>query len=245
MATRWHVEETRRLVQEIFGRKQRELAAPSLRSADDHLSFARVQYKHFEQRQKAYLRKQRRGFSVLQLAVDGDEEGWQEFNIFLLQVGAYITACIWNMHTLPDTLAHAVFYSLGDAVGPAFANERSINAKTVAARLRDVGRTRLADLLDELRSSGEFAHLEALSNHAKHRSLIPPGLNENFTGRGKHKRFAVTLQSFTYDGKQYPRVIVTEFLPPEYARLSRVHVAIGNELTAALKQLAADRRINV
>lgn len=240
--SRWHVEGTRRMVQTIFGRKQLDFAAPSLRSADDQLFFARVQFAAFDQLRTEYLRD-RAGdgsFTVLDVTLGHDEDEWQAFNVFLRKAGAHVTACLWSMNTLPDTMAHAVYYSLGDLTGKPFAKTRDICAGAVVQRLRGMGMEPLAGLLAEMTECGQFAHLNALSNHSKHRSVIRHALNEDMTGE-RPQRFEVVLQSFVYEGHTYPQVEVQAFLAPEYERLSRRMIALGRELHAVLQQVAIDR----
>lgn len=238
----WHVEGTRRLVQQIFGRRQLDLAAPSLRSADDQLYFARVQFQAFDKLRLDYLRERADSddFTVFDLTLGVDDDEWQAFNIFLRRAGAHVTACVWSLHTLPDTLAHAVYYSLGDLISPPIPRTRDIAAETVFQRLRGVGLDPLAALLSDMKHGGQFAHLSALSNHSKHRSLIRSALNEDLTGE-RPQRFEVVLSSFVYEEQQYPQVEVQAFLKPEYARLSRGMIAIGRELHATLQRIAADR----
>jgi hypothetical protein len=238
---RWHVEGTRRLVQAIFGRDQRELAAPSLRSADDQLHFARIQFAAFDRLRTEYLRDRAddENFSMLTVLFEDDDE-WQAFNLFLLNAGAHITACLWSMHTLPDTMAHAVFHSLGDLAGPPFARMRDIHATAVVQRLRGAGMNRLADLLTDMKDGGQFAHLSALSNQAKHRSLIRHALNEDMTGE-RPQRFEVVFPSFAYEERIFPQVEVQAFVASEYERLSRGMIALGRELHAVLQHVALDR----
>jgi hypothetical protein len=240
--SRWHVEDTRRLVQTIFGRKQLDLAAPSLRSSDDQLYFARVQFAAFNQLSAEYLRDRAddENFTMFDLTLGDNDDEWQAFNIFLRKAGAHVTACIWSMHTLPDTMAHAVYYSLGDLIGPPLSKTRDINAVSVVQRLRAMGLQRLAVLLAEMKEGGGFGHLSALSNHAKHRSLIRHALNEDLTGE-RPQRFEVVLPAFVYEAQAYPQVEVQTFLAPEYERLSRGMIALGKELHAVLQQFAVDR----
>jgi hypothetical protein len=240
--TRWHIEETRRMVQTIFGRRQLELAAPSLRSADDHLFFARLQFQAFDKLRTEYLQDlaDKRDFTIFDFMAQGNHEDWQTFNLFLRKAGAHITACLSSMHTLPDTLAHAVYYSLGDLVTPTIVRTRDIHAVAVVERLVGSRLERLGVLLADVKGGGQFDHVSALSNHAKHRSLIRQALNEDLTGE-RPQRFEVVLPSFEYEGRVYPQVEVQAFMAPEYERLSRSMIAIGNELNAVLRQVAIDR----
>jgi hypothetical protein len=84
-------------------------------------------------------------------------------------------------------------------------------------------------------SAQTFAHLAALTNQAKHRSIVFPSLDEDLTGT-RGKRHMVVFPSFVYDDNPFPRVFADEFLAVEYERSSRCVVDAGIELNAVLQR---------
>lgn len=105
---------------------------------------------------------------------------------------------------------------------------------TVAIRLAQSPESaKLGSLLEALTIDGDFKHVSALANQAKHRSIVFPSLNEDFTGRCTFKH-AVSFPSFEHEGASYTQVFAEDFLKNEYARCSALVVAIGGELNAIL-----------
>ena len=96
----------------------------------------------------------------------------------------------------------------------------------------------LAELLDNVWNQGQFRQLDALANHSKHRSIIFPALNEDWTGE-RPERYVVVFAAFEYEGALFPQVIAREFLEAEYNRISPATIAVGNELNRLLHASAA------
>lgn len=93
----------------------------------------------------------------------------------------------------------------------------------------------IATLLESHVSSEGFKHLAALSNHAKHRSIVFPALSEDLTGT-RERRHMVVFPVFVYNDKTFPQVFSDDFLAVEYERSSRCVVDVGIELNAVLQR---------
>lgn len=237
---RWNVEETRKHVTRLFGRAQLEMASPSLRSVDDRMMYAQIHYQAMRACIDAYVSSELEDKSLLVAILGGEDAGAVKFNIFVREVAAHLTACVQSVHAIPDILAYGIYYALGfnlqrDALKP-----RAVSPSVVVARLaRDIDTAKLSALLQELVTGGEFNHLSALANRAKHRSIVFPLFGEDQTAE-REARHAVTIPAFEHDGASYKQVFADSFLADEYLRCSKLEIEIGCELNRVLaNRLAA------
>ena len=230
----WNLDETREHVTRLFGRGQLDLAAPSITSVDDRQTYARIHFFAARSAIEVYLLDELQDTSLLEITFGGDSERWDKFNIFTREVGAHLTACVQSMHAVPDILGHAIHYSLGFNLLADAMKSRDIRAYSVSAQLkRDAKYATLAALFDQLIAQGDFGHLSALANQAKHRSIVLPSLNEDLTGE-RATRYVITFPRFECKGNTYKLVVAEEFLKAEFARASALVVKIGCELNALL-----------
>lgn len=236
---RWHVGETRQLVERLFGREQLDLARPSLRSVDDRHVYARIHFQDAKTLAQDYVTVSLADRSLIEVALGDDDEAWGEFNFVIRRVGAHLTACVQSMHAIPDLLAHAIYYSLGMNLSSSPVRPRDISAKSMSTLMEDEPELcALARMLVEVRTGGSAKHLAAIANRAKHRSIVFPSLNEDWTGE-RPERHAIVFESFEYEGVRYPQVLATEFLGTEYSRVSALVIGAGNELNEVLRRRAA------
>ncbi|MNF75205.1 hypothetical protein D3C84_572630 [compost metagenome] len=231
---RWNLEETRDHIARLHGRHQLELAKPCIQSVFDRQVYARIHYQDARSKTDTYIRTELHETSLLEVTFGDRDKAWEEFNIFVREVGAHLTACIQSMHALPDILAHAIYYSLGLNISSAALKSRDVMATSVSKLLK--ANTELAilgDLLTEFIKGGNFVHLSALSNQAKHRSIVFPSLSEDWTGERKEPHLLI-FPAFSYESVCYPQVFADEFLKAEYKRCSELVVKIGSSLNALL-----------
>lgn len=231
----WSVEETREHIRRLFGNDQLELAKPCLRSVDDRQTYARIHFQDAKAKIDSYIQSALQDASLFDVTF-GDSEAWIEFNIFIREVGAHLTACVQSIHAVPDILAHAIYYSLGLNQVAGALKARDICASSVLRLLRrNPQLNAITSLLESFVSTETFAHLAALNNHAKHRSIVFPALNEDLTGT-RDKRHMVVFPEFVYDDTPFPQVFADDFLAVEYERSSRCVVDLGIELNAVLQR---------
>ncbi|MFG6439295.1 hypothetical protein [Roseateles sp. LKC17W] len=230
----WNLNETRDQIARVYGRDQLTLARDSLRSIDDRQIYAWVHYQDAVQLIDRYVREHLLNSSLLEAIHAKDDDYSIEFDIFIRKVGAHFIACIQSIHTLPDILAHAVYYSLGINLTTDAMEERSITAGSVTRLLATVADAVTIGLqLTQLTSSGLFRHLSALANHSKHRSIVFPFMNEDWTGT-RPDRYMVMFSAFTYNREEFDQVDAKDFLSKESDRCSRLIVEIGHELNKVL-----------
>lgn len=231
---RWDIEETRQHVRRLFGDDQLELATPCLRSVVDRQTYARIHYQDARAKIDPYVEAELQNTSLFEVTFC-DSEAWLEFNVFIREVGAHLTACVQSIHAVPDILAHAIYYSLGLNRTSRSLKPRDISAASVLKLLkRDSRFSSITSLLESLVSTETFAHLNALSNQAKHRSIVFPSLNEDLTGT-RERRHMVIFPPFVYEDSLYPQIYADEFIAAEYERSSQCVINTGIELNAVLQ----------
>jgi len=234
----WNLDETRQQIARLFGRDQLILAKDSLRSIDDRQIYAWVHYQDALQLIDAYIDENLKNTTLIEAIHFGEESGSTDFNLFIRKVGAYFIACVQSIHTLPDILAHAIYFSLAINLTAKPIRERSITASSVAKRLSEIPDAEAVGLLlTELATGGAFPHLSALANHSKHRSIIFPSMSEDWTGL-RPERHLVMFSAFECDGNSFMQVSAKELLVAESARCSRLVSQAGHALNAVLRNRA-------
>lgn len=231
----WNLIETRDLVLAKYGAEQQELVIPCMQSVRDRQWYAGYHYHEACRLLESFLSGRLKTTCLLDVVFGLDAELTDEFNTFLLEVGAHVLACVQSMHATADILAHVVYFSLGINLSSEPIAERYISLLKVKDRLRqETSVAAINALLDELASGGNFAHLSALTNVSKHRSIVRPSLSEDLTGAAP-ERHTLKIVSFSHSNKDYPEVVAKDFLQQEYSRSSKLVVDIGNTLNAFLR----------
>ncbi len=158
----------------------------------------------------------------------------QAYYAFMERVGAHAVASVQSIHAVADLLAASVFMSLNlSAKGKAVA-EHDITFQLTLDRLAaDPKNTTIESLLKALKADPCFKHVDALSNKAKHSSIVRPVLNEDFTG-SRDERVEVQFQEFERKGVTYSQGSIADVLGPAYNLASQTVVDAGNELVEAL-----------
>ena len=236
---RWHLPPTYALIRKRFGAQQERIARESIRSALDRQEFASYHYTEVVRLKRGYERRYLTSNLLIDLHGQDGHKRRDAFERFIVKVGAHAIATVQSLHAIPDVLAHALHYATGANLAPRPMASRSISARTVASSLqKDVHFKSLSSLLAGTQSSTTWSHLSALSNLAKHRSVIRTALNEDFTGTRKELR-EVHFKSCEYDGAFFPAISLQALLEPAYDQLMTSTLSIGHELTSCLRREAA------
>jgi hypothetical protein len=235
----WSIKETGGHVLRIFGEAQYALARPSLNSVADRKYYAHYHYHEAIDLLKKHVDPALEKYSILEIILGREEEVQAEFNTIFARVGANILACIQSIHAVGDILAHAAYFSLGGNLAEKPINPRYISISKVIQRLSAVDKFRpVSDHLSILFVGGAFAHISALANLGKHRSIIRPAIWGDATGIAE-EIYALRIPGFEYDGTDFPEVELRPFLEAEYNRCSRLVVDVGNEINAILRSMAS------
>lgn len=217
--TTWHVEGTRKAIERVHGFSQLELAKPCLRSLHDRQIYASFHYQRAEATLRRYVKRHLADVDFLPIAVGLDVPAWNQFNLVIRKVAADLTACIQSLHSIPDILASAVYYSLAldQKIKPD--HGRYVNHAFVTASLRKLSEfNAVNNALTSAAAGMAFTHLAALANQSKHYSIVFPALDVDLTGE-RPEKYMLLFPSFKVRNKPFPQVHVSEFMPPIYAQI--------------------------
>jgi hypothetical protein len=235
MSKSWSIAETKRHVLRLYGKAQVNLARSSLQSTVERQEFARIHYHDTLAVLNAFVQLRLRDKTLFEVAFTRDDETVEEFQLFNLKIGAYVTAFVQSLHSIPDILGHAIYYSLALNNSGKPLSPRGINAHAVLSLLNaESDLKQLRDIYSELNKGGAFLYIAAAANHSKHRSVVLPSISEDQTGNSA-ERHKLSFAAFEYEGKTYPQVAIRDLLESEFDRCSSLIIDIGIELNAVLR----------
>lgn len=233
----WDIRLTEELVTAVFGAEQWKKAHPSVRSMPDRPEFCRYHYHEALDMMNEYIKS-----NLKETGLWGICENYDEFSYLMLKIRANIIAFVQSLHAVADTCSHMLYYSLALDKHPKPLKERDIYAKEVLKLLeqqRDAGHSeydKLCRLFREVTTGDDYKYLNALTNTSKHRSIVRPELNEDFTGR-REEKWILFLESFWYAGELFEKTNAREFMQKEHDRIQPLTVNMGVELNEVLKKL--------
>jgi hypothetical protein len=231
----WDLNETRDLIRTRYGRDQLELARQSIGSVVNRREYARFHYHEAVYLLDTDIDRLHKAKRLLPVMLGAGEEHLDEYHKCLFKIGAHVTACIQSMHAIADTLAHAIYFSLGCNQRPGTMEERDINLVSVKALLsNDQNHFAYSRALDSLASHDDFKYLTALANHCKHRSLIRPSLWLDMTDENPEP-YALQFQEFVRNKIPHPSRPIRQFIEIEFDRLSIIIVDTGAQINATLR----------
>ena len=146
----------------------------------------------------------------------------QNFNLALLKYEANIIAAAQSVHSVPDILAHVLYYILNMSKPKI----DEINIKNISCKIPD---SIFKENLGSLQSSAEYKYLLAFVNTTKHRRIVPT-------------RYAVPLftnqhglvfQNFVHKDLPCAEKTADSFLE-EIVSLMNQFVCLGNSLNELL-----------
>lgn len=237
--TAWDMGEAKNLVEISYGKTQAELAYQSMCSTIDRQKYARYHYRNAKNLFDAYVGKLHSPMSYFQMSMGCVDDVADEFNQYILEAGAHVTACVQSLHAMGDIFAHAIYFALGNNLELTRKGEQKLYLSGVRKKLcQAAGHQSLVRELDSLVSGDDFIYLCALDNRSKHRSLIRSEFRTDLKGK-KPDPYTLEFQEFSYDKdkKPYPRRSILPFLQSEIDRQSsRIHEA-GNVLNSVLREI--------
>lgn len=235
----WNMQETRELIADLYGKDQMLLARESLNSVVDRRDFAHFHFHEAMDRWEQHLIDIKDCNPVVVALGCGIEEIDNRRAQRMDELAAHVQACVHSLHTIPDIMAHALYYSLAlDSISPL--KERDIAAKKVTKKLiGDTSLQQLKDLFESMYSSGNFDYLDALNNHGKHRSIVRTAIWSDLTGKAENP-IELQFSDFSYDGTRHKGRDIRSILTSEYERIARNIIDCGNELLRILKKRKAD-----
>ena len=230
----WDIKLTEELVTAAFGTAQWKKAYPSVRSMADRPMLCHYHYHEALGMMNEYIEANLTEIGLFDVYDD------DEFNDLMLKIRANIVAFVQSLHAVADTCSHMLYYALALDKLPKPLKERDIYAKEVLKVLeqqRDAGHSeyyRLCRLFCEVTTGDDYKYLCALTNTSKHRHIVRPELNEDFTGK-REEKWILFLEPFSHAGELFKKTNAREFMQKEHDRIQPLTVNIGMELNEILK----------
>ena len=235
----WDIRATRELIRSRFGREQAKLASPPIQSMLDRLKYARFHFYAAKDGFLAYVDDDLKARSLLEVWLTDDPVEADRNDRFHIEIGSHVLGCVQGIHAVADIAAHAAYYSLAIDTTDLVLPETAIANVSVVKLLKpNSSFSAVCRILKSIANDGNAQHIAALSNHAKHRSLISVGLHEDQTVTGTD-RHALKFPAFSYKGKNYQPVQVLQLLESEVDRVGLATHQLGNAIHATLLTSAA------
>lgn len=231
---KWDLRLTQQLLLRKLG-KRHQATSDSLFSILDRLSHARYHYHQVAGPWADIMERARSAeerWHILGWRDNDDEESHRRRDE-RIERSANLVACVQALHAIPDTLAFLLFYCLDVTLPPKrYESDASVkNLITWLTNHPDAGP--FVDLLSRLIAPPSYTHLEALSNHAKHRSIVSDTMHADVTGTDKVP-LRLRFRAFAFKGKDYASVDALPLLQEEFDRINPLVLECGVLLNAYL-----------
>jgi len=227
--TTWNVAETRKNIEHRFDPSQLALAKPNLDSLSERQFYARYHFQEVLRLLKRFTRVHLSEKPLIIVAY-GEIKDREKFEHFMSKSGAHAVACVQSIHSIPDLLAHAIYFSLGLNLQPRPLRERKVSSTSVIEALGCSAHYQtLKATLGQLCDAPDSKHVAALSNKAKHQGIVKHKLNEDWTGT-RMSRHEIRFGAFQHSGASYTEAPIVDLLDPAYNLASKSIVDAGNEI---------------
>lgn len=232
--SRWHISETKRLIEQRHGNNQLQLAQHCLRSVNERLRHARYHYQEAKHILKERIDDRLACHSIHALTWATKAESRDALDDCLMKVEAHMIACAQAIHSIADNLAYVVYYALGLNLPPHSIKVNAVTIRRIAQVLseKEAPFTAIASPLQALLSEQSFATVDAMVNVTKHRGFSESRLSIEPPDR--QTPYAMEFGAFSYDDKEFPAREIEDILAPAYAAASRAVIDTGNALNATL-----------
>jgi hypothetical protein len=227
---KWDLNILRDGVEVTYGRAQRELLEPSLNSLPIRQEYAKYHYRRAQELLRPYLDKVQQPHDAVELLFGFQDGKRVPFEMARNEASANYLACLLVIHSFGDNLAHVLYFGLALNLDPGRRlSDRAINIGNVSDKLDNHPDAR--DCLLDVARGGNAAHLSALSNISKHRSVISAQFGASLV-EDEGKWHGMRFPAVQYCGSQFPTAWVDEFLKDEFGRQSNLILRIGAQLNA-------------
>jgi hypothetical protein len=233
--TTFSIRRANELVEARFGETQRDLAQASIQSVVARLRYANFHHHEIEKLLAGFQASHLDEKSLFEVAFGPDLEARDQYHELMDAIGAHAVACVQSIHSVADLLANAAFYCLRLDAGGAPWEPEKVDLPRVSKLLDKTDRLRpIKTSMDAMARDAAFVHVDALSNRAKHSSLVKATLNEDMTG-ARDERHEIRFQAFRRKKVDYPESRIGDVLGPAYDAASNAIVGVGNQLIAVLE----------
>lgn len=230
----WNRQKTIELIRKHFDKTQLELAKSSLLSLESRRDYAYFHFKEASRLLKVLAEKNRDKNRLFLMLQKEDSKQERAFQANLVKIHAHITACLQNLHSIFDTIAYAIYLSLGKNVHPKGLQLKDITLDKVAKELgANAELSAFAATLSKLKNDTNPKYLDALVNHGKHRSLVKQVLWSDLTGN-RAETHDLKFESFEYKGVFYFSHSALPFIEIAIDLLSEMIVLTGENINTYL-----------
>lgn len=230
----WDINATVALVEKHFGRTHGDAAKACINSVNQRVRYAEFHYFAIKDELEAFQAKLGDRF-LLSMIGSADEEEFSYY-AFMDRVGAHAVACVQSIHALEDLLSATVYRCLNlDTMGNKTLDEHQLSLPNTIERLKkQANYATVQALLGSLKLNPSFAHIDALSNKAKHSAIVRPWISQDQTGT-RADPLLLYFEEFTRKTIVYPEKPFSDLLAPALNFAANVRVDVGIELTSLLK----------
>lgn len=224
----WDLNLLRQKVKTAHGEEQFQKLVPCLNSIAERQLFAQFHFNQAEEAIIGYLDGNMEDNDFLLMMLSPKERERHNFNDNRWKAKAHIHAYLQNLHCIADTMGHVVYFSL--TLNNA-RRESDISIKNVRNWIKEESKYNvLTASIENLITNDDYAYLEAIVNHSKHRCIIDLNVVLSFIPEEP----SPTLESkpFAHKGKEYSKRPIREYLKDEYYRQGELIVSIGNEINS-------------
>lgn len=210
-----------------YGKDQLKITTRSLDSIFENQDFAKYHYFEIKKLISGHLDSGKTGKDYFQLVMSTDSNVRESEEQFSTSCKAHIISLLRNMHSIPDLLAHVVYFCLGFNINSETSlDESKVSLFNVKKILENNPKYRkLLELLTCLSVNDDFKYLKDLGNYTKHRANVIPKLSYSMEHEGED------VYKFTFEAfKKYPETPAIKFLNREYNRESEQIIIIGNTI---------------
>lgn len=225
----WNIVETRKHIERRFGSSQLTLANPSLDSLSQRQYYARYHYQEILRLFKAFKRDILSNKPLIAV-VCGKIKDREKFETCSRKIGAHAVACVQSIHSIPDLLAHAIYFSLGLNLQTKPLGEREVSSTRVIKVLQCSALYQdLETTLRQVCNDPTSKHIAALSNKAKHQGIVRHQLNEDLTGTRMNSH-EIRFGAFQHLGHTFQETPIDNLLEQAFKIASKSIVDAGNEI---------------
>ena len=235
----WNIEDTRKHILRIHGADQLELAKPALNSTTLMSHYAKYHYHEAKKLLGNLTTKQFKENYPIELVLGLlTEKEKQKLELSIIKIEANIIACLFNIHAIADTLSHIVYYSFGLNLADNKLSEVGVNITSVSNLIKSNNHfSSVHKLLESLINDGDFDHLSAIVNCAKHRGIK----RLKFSASGAEnlgEPLSLKIPSYTYKTKSFPEIDLKIFLNNQYNRISKLNIDTGIEINKIINTVS-------
>lgn len=231
MAT-WNLKELKEFIGIKYGDNQQKITLRPLDSIFENQDFARFHYSEIKKLIAEHMCNNKAGPDYFNLVMSTDISVRENEHQFSTSCKAHIISLVRQMHSIPDLLAHVIYFCLGlNTINETRLCDNKISLFNVKKILGNIPEyDELLGLLIRFTINDDFKYLKDLGNYTKHRGNVIPKLSYSMEHQGEQ------VYKFTFEAFQgHPEAHAVEFINREYNRQSEQIISIGkkiNELVA-------------